>query len=727
MENQGKNLELNGAIDIIRAAADRANSASFLYHDFIHADENSIINTESGPLPSLAHLIRNSILSKNSKICELLHVNDAQPYYEGGHYNKRDLISKNDITYIALKKFESTNFDQDLREKNLSLFEITSNDQLNKLAFTGSSSDINIDVNDNIATLSDWLENAAPTIILDRATTSWAGIKSKHPDDDLADNLNQLFNDKKNVVVDTPIYVNKSIIASLDRQLIIGTSAGLLLAGKSMQNSPILNITGNRSTIKDLSFDNPHMVASTQGGRQGAISISADNVTVINCNAWKMLHAFSTASNGEWFNTKFMYCNAFECIGVGAGPEDDGTSNFGEDRGDAFSTWGSTGYMIGCYAQMMNGQDGRIAFHAEGLPKSHTRSTPNSEADFIISNCMAEGSFRRHFVFEGVDRGIINSCISRGGATWWSMAISQSKNIHISSIVINHDRNQNETQGASWTPRRAAIAMMNWSQSITFSDMTVVLSANNQDRALTSIEQSLRTSGPDGHENTVIQNSIFSREGDRNQQNDSTYQGLDIRALNQPKLVNLKLNNFNTAIYALHTKKGFYSSNIEINNSDNGYLIKGHRERGKQNYVISGGIIRNTRNCIQADFASTVSINDLLIINQDATSIIDINRADNITIHGVNSSIGEKTHLFIDGKNDGIRPASITFLEGNICLQHNFKMSVAHLADINHNVNHKNKHPGLFIFCDNNLIYYPEGSTPGDTWRAINGERITPN
>lgn len=301
-----------------------------------------------------------------------------------------------------------------------------------------------------------------PGITLEKASTSWAGIVSSDINEDVSDELANFLELHRLAEFDTQMALNKSVQSLRARTEIHGAPGCNILNGPDMAQKVMLSMRGSDSVVRRLRMDNPLELKANTGGRQTAIDIRADNVTIEENQFYRMLHCATTESTGEWYMAKYLRNVAFECIGTGAGPSDDGTTGFGEDRGDAFTIWGATGVMEGNFAFCKAGQDARIAFHCESLGSDyHTR--PNNPArdgfDYWMKNNYAFGGFRRHFALEAVDRAIMLGNISGGGATWWVVAITGCNDVVASNMVLLYDRLASNTAGAAWSPERAAIAV----------------------------------------------------------------------------------------------------------------------------------------------------------------------------------------------------------------------------------------------------------------------------
>ena len=314
-----------------------------------------------------------------------------------------------------------------------------------------------IGINATGETLDAALNRGFPAIRLDRASTSWAKISSPDISYDRADDFANLCDMKSVIDVDTEFAVNKRVTTLKKGLFIQGAPTGMILNGPSMATQSMLVIKGTGSKVFHLNMDNPLMLKSPTGGRQTAINIQADEVTVGFCHLNKMLHSICTEANGEWYMPTYTHNLATNCLGVGSGPSDNGSSGIGEDRGDAFLIWGATGKMLFNRAFCMEGQDARIAFHCESLGKDYLTKPydPLRDGhDYLMIGNYARGSFRRHFVFEAVRRAMMTNNTSAGGATWWPVCITGGRDIIISNLDLFYDRMPGNNAGAAWAPDR---------------------------------------------------------------------------------------------------------------------------------------------------------------------------------------------------------------------------------------------------------------------------------
>lgn len=342
----------------------------------------------------------------------------------------------------------------------------------------------------------------SPMIIKDTATTSWAKISSENVYDDKSDSFAELVASKKNIIVDTQIALNKTVVLEKESQSLTGASSGILLNG--MLGGAMLNVKGNKTSLRKLLLDNPLMLKQATGSKQTAISIQAHDTTIQNTFFYRMLHSVVVESDGEWFGSKIMTNRAYECIGVG----DD--SGLGEDRGDAFTVWGAGAIVDGNWAFAKAGEDCRIAFHCESLDVYENNQDKRfNSSSCIVTNNIARGSFRRHFVFEGMKNSIFDSNISEGGATWWNLALIGCEDCQISNTIIRHYR-EGVGGAAAWNAYNAAIAFVLYNRNLNFSNINIT-GENNFDDVSRFINYQESNLGE--HENINFSNFTATKKG----------------------------------------------------------------------------------------------------------------------------------------------------------------------------------------------------------------------
>lgn len=301
-----------------------------------------------------------------------------------------------------------------------------------------------------------------PNIVLGRVTTSSAGIVSTDVNDDKSAEIQALIDANREVVIDTQVAINQTINVTTRGSRVLGSATCMVLVGPGMGQKSMFKITGHDSVVDALTMDNPLMVKNHLGGRQTAINIQADNVMVKYCVFRRMLHAVCTEANGEWYMPTYMYNLAYDCLGTGLGPTDDGTDGRGERAGDAFLIWGATGKMLYNRAFCMEGQDARIAFHCESLGQNFTTRPHNPKRDgkdYMMIGNYAYGAFRRHFAFENASRAIMADNISAGGATWWPIAVTGGHDIIVHDMLVYYTRMPTDNSGGAWSPDRGGFML----------------------------------------------------------------------------------------------------------------------------------------------------------------------------------------------------------------------------------------------------------------------------
>lgn len=518
-----------------------------------------------------------------------------------------------------------------------------------------------------------------PIIATDTIRTSEAGIMSKDLGDDKSADLAEILSTKKNVIIDTPITLNKEVFATVNNQRIIGAPTGILTIGADMGNSTALRIQGYNTTVSGLNMDNPLLVAdkTIKTTRQGAISIEAHNCTVRHSHISRMLHGIYVMSNGEWDGTLIDGNFVVECIGAGMGA-DDLESSWGEDKGDGITVWGSSARVINNFVSAMAGQDCRVAFHAEGLKGSHKQNNAaTDEANFIYANNHAIGSFRRHFVFEDVKRGIMSANISAGGATWWALALIQTADVLVDGMIMKITRTAADNQGAHWEPKRAAIGLVNYSERCKIKNVKASWEADAQMGAFIS---TLKTA--EGHP----AHSGFSLEDSEFYMNPASRQrGLDVTALTSPKIDRVTIEDCAEPVYGWRPKGKVSINALDVKRFSKPLYVEGNYQGSVEvtdsqfdNTDISGGaatainVIQTGRVAIKRTdikgLTSLASIGD--ISGKTPTSYLK-----DLVVTGC-ESVGQEANVRIDNKTSG-EVAADTNIINNVRLTGGFTKAQA--------------------------------------------------
>lgn len=504
-------------------------------------------------------------------------------------------------------------------------------------------------------------EIEAPMVILDSISTSKANISSVDARDDKSAELAELLNSKKYVTIDTKIALNNEVKTTLPFQQIIGAPGCNLLIGPDMGNRTALRIAGNNSIVERIQMRNPLEVAdrTINTTRQGALAIEAHNVTVARSFFEQMLHSVYVLFTGEWYGSLIDGNFAVECLGAGAGPTDQ-TSTWGEDKGDAFAVWGAGATVVNNFASAKAGQDCRIAFHAEGMPGSRTNQNPlTDEADFIFANNKAIGSFRRHYVFEGVKRGIMNGNISAGGATWWNVALIQTKDVTVSNMLLHVTRTADDYTGQHWSPDRAAMFFMNYSQRSKFSNVKAFWAPDAAVQGL-----SAKDDGKDpeklGHVQSVIENvELYMNPASRKR-------GMNIMQLKSPTLKNIHIENCAEPIFGFNSPGIAKISGLNVKNFTGAVYCEGNATGGM---MIDGANLDNSElatggaaSAIRSVNTGFTSVKNVNITNVDA--LLHITNGARVThlTAAQNQSIGSVAKIAVDYQTSGTLPVQPNIL-----------------------------------------------------------------
>lgn len=560
---------------------------------------------------------------------------------------------------------------------------------------------------------------AFPMIVLDRATTSWANIKSLDISQDRSADLANLLDMKKEVIIDTQIAVNTTVVSNKAFARISGGPSGIILAGPNMKNLPMLEARGHNTQIRDLRWDNPLLLKDPTGGRQSAINIHADNVLVYNNYFDHQLHAVICAADGEWYMPEFNRCQSWNGLGVGKGPNDDGVSPDGEDRGDAFVIWGSTGRMLNCWAHLMDGQDARIAFHAEGLDGTYNQRPHNLERDghdILIENCYAIGAFRRHFAFESVYNSTMRNVFSLGGATWWNLCLITAFNCLVDGFHLKYTRKVNDNSGAAWGPSRAAIGFGHNGRNSTIRNGKIVFAAG----AVGNFFESRITA-------LAVENTQFENIDCTKVDSTPTGNGADVSVAINPIFRNVQIEK---VIYGFYSYGGvpagqnFNFENVRIDQAS----AAGYHFETSTNLYINGGNVVNSGAAVQANFATGVSIKGMTTHNIAGLDI-DIyaqTAGAKVIIEGNENTAGTGK-VNISGAGAGIIPADVKWnISDNPGYQTTFRYALAGITGVGSMLNTFGKQTGRTVVADDNFEYTATGGLPTDPWIKKTATQIVP-
>lgn len=541
--------------------------------------------------------------------------------------------------------------------------------------------------------------DGAPGIILDHASTSWAKIRSDSrngngPVDNYAA-FQQLVEDKKYLTIDTPVSINKSVKLTLKNQIIEGRGNGIITPLGNMGNEFLLELKADATQIHGMVFDNPMLLKSETGGRQGGLMISANYCQVANCYFYRMLQSVIAPAGFGAYGTKIIDNWFLECLGAGTGMRDL-HSKLGEDRGDAVTIWGSGTIMTGNHAYCKAGEDARLAFHAEGLPGARKHLRDFDHKDIIMANNMAKGSFRRHFAMENIIGGVSIGNISMGGATWWGEAYIQCKNINVKN-TIRYSNSPDILNGNAWRPIKAAIAVVNFNEGVNI-DSTVLIAKGTKAYGFAIATQT-------GDHDVTLSGSMIN-EGART--NTALF-------LNQPK--SFRINNLDTrgfARVALITANPnvFISSNNsyhELNGEGTGLEMA----RGKGGTVtVNGDTYLNVSTAFKLPNLDNLSIKN--------TQVSGEGRFANLS--GITKSLTISDNTVLSGNqmpiaySNGASPDIAWSVQNNIGITSNFTYSSEQLASAQSQLNQRNKYAGKNVSVNNNSVWVALGDNPDSPW-----------
>lgn len=282
------------------------------------------------------------------------------------------------------------------------------------------------------------------------------GVEQNDLTTDCSAALQELLDIHTHIVIDTIINLAKPVATKFQAQILEGAYGGNLRPiTANMADKVMVALAHQHCRMQYVTSTNPQLLKANKGGRQGTVDLRADYCVVDNCTMINQLNAVTATSQYRAHGSRVTDNRFLECLGAADGDKT------GEDRGDAVTLWGSGSVIMGNFASCKAGEDARLAFHAEA-PVSGEDTRPEFKAQQILMvDNMAYGTFRRHFVMEGISHGVMMGNVSLGGATWWCEALIMCTNV-ITQNTLKYTRTKDDNQGGNWAPKRGAIACVNY-------------------------------------------------------------------------------------------------------------------------------------------------------------------------------------------------------------------------------------------------------------------------
>nr|WP_154324766.1 hypothetical protein [Pantoea sp. 201603H] len=550
--------------------------------------------------------------------------------------------------------------------------------------------------------------NTAPGIILDHATTSWAKISSniKDKSHELKDNfpaLQQLAEEKKYLTIDTPVSISQTIKLNIKNQLVEGRSNCFITPLAGMQSNFLFELHADCTRLHGLVLDNPLLLKTPRGGRQGGIMIAANYCEISNSYFYRMLQSVIASASFGAYGTKILNNWFLECLGAGPG-KNDLKSSLGEDRGDAVSIWGSGTILSGNHAYLKEGEDARIAFHAEGLPHSPKIKKDFDHKDIIFMNNMAHGAFRRHFAFENITNGISIGNISMGGATWWGESYTQCKNV-IAENSIRFNVPPDNENGAAWHPVKAGVAVLNYNHAVRISS-NVLLERNTRASGFAIASQI------GDHDITLSGNYI--NEG--SEKNIAIY-------LNKPstiRLQNIHTKGFSRAVSILASEKSdIVSTNCihECNGLDVGVKVAGGVTARLK---IDGDIYSGVTEGFNIADIKNISITNTMVEAKEKFASLG-NVKENLLVSNNIAKSDKKLSLICEGNPT---PDIAWVVDNNTGIYSQLHYSLEQVNNINSVLNQYSKYAGKNIPLGNNKILIALGDDVDSPWLDISSQKV---
>lgn len=569
-------------------------------------------------------------------------------------------------------------------------------------------------------TLDDMLTSrVAPGLILDHATTSWAGIDAKDMTTDNTARFSELLNSKKYVTVDSTVNLSRPVVLSIPEQIIQGTPSSVIRPiDPYMAYSPMIKAYANGTHFIGLRFTNPNMYKghesfnSSRPQRQGAIDIGGDFCIVDRCIFRNQLNAVIANITRAAHGTKVINNFFLDCLGTGSGPDPDNpypNSNAGEDRGDAVTLWGSGSLIAHNYANAMAGQDCRVAFHFESTGGGGIANPrPFDESNNIMIGNVAYGSFRRHFVMENIHNGMSIGNTSIGGATWWCEAIIQCKNV-VFENTLYYDRTSDLLYGQSWNPNRGASALVNYNENVKVRSRAFLMDGSvgsgfviNKRTAKMDYTCEMEMVNKGSESNTAIYLVGSSEKG--------VFNGV-------------KAEGFGRQV-------GFYSdpnvqSNMVFNHCEmngNGTNTAFSNTGGDQTarIAISGGTwTGNSQSFLSLSQVSELHVAGATIDAETyAMNVFTITKA--LSLQNCKTVQGKTLSIRVGGTTAGALPYNIPWdFSGNMGISHNFSVSQTNLSSATSSVNTVGKYAGKLVMVSYGTtreMLMATGSAATDTW-----------
>ncbi len=551
------------------------------------------------------------------------------------------------------------------------------------------------------------IQGMAPGVILDHATTSWAKVRNdvSRTRGELHDNfaaLQQLVEDKKYLTIDTPISISDSIKLTVKNQLIEGRSNCLITPLEGMQSKYLFEIHADATRLHGLVMDNPKLLKTARGGRQGGVMIAANFCEISNSYFYRMLQSVVAQASFGAYGTKIIDNWFLECLGAGPGMSDL-KSNLGEDRGDAVSIWGSGTILTGNHAYLKEGEDARIAFHAEGLPHTPKVKRDFDHKDIIFMNNMAQGAFRRHFAFENITNGVSMGNVSMGGATWWGESYTQCKNIIVEN-TIRFTTGPDNKNGQAWRPVKAGTAVLNYNEGVKISS-NIWLAPGARASGFAIASQI------GDHDITLSGNMI----NDGSKENIAVY-------LNKPKSVriqNLHTQGFGRAISLVAREETtLFSSNCihECAGTDTGVQII-HGSGGS--IQIDGDFYSGVTDGFKVANLQQLTISNTTVEAQNTFAALN-NIKQNLLITNNVGRGGKKLPLHYAGTT---APEVSWNVEGNLGISSQLAYTEAQVNSADSMLNQRSKYAGKNIVLSNQRILVALGDAPDAPWFSLTDQK----
>lgn len=538
--------------------------------------------------------------------------------------------------------------------------------------------------------------------------TSGLGIDNTDPTVDNGPAIQAALAANRNLVIDTDVVIRTPVEVPHDYSYIKGTKgATVRVYGDVMKLNSAFKIKGQHSVVEGVTFDNPDELKQADKGRQVFVELQNDFNTVRNCVFYRGLNSVVGFSTYSPHGTTVVDNVFYECLGVGGGIGSD--SAYGEDRGDAVTIWGNGTIIARNKAYCKEGEDARLGFHCEYPVSAISNPRPEWDGRYnIIAFNIVQGTFRRHFVMEGIDHGIMIGNISLGGATWWAEAYIQCNNVYGKNIV-RYTRPAGHDQGRNWNPVRGAIGVTNFNKNVRIESQAIV-DVGGSGRGVVV--------APTTGDNSVrLAVDLLDMNAPSNSQAFYMTRPTDV------EIVDSTVRGFGTAVYMTIGVVGGLTSKLNVRNSS--FALNGTSAAFISNVGVGGSLwVEGTEisgsgsNVFSLANMTDVVLRDLRVEGGDyLVNIPSVSRS--LIIDNVTNIASTPLAIRYAYNTSGRAPNVLWEIKDLIGVRNGFVVNAAHLTDTSSVLNQRNKFPGKTIVASDGGVYIALGGMPESGWFKV--------